>query len=109
MTSFFAKTAIAALISFAAISSTAATASAGGVDVKIQVGAPGYYHGGYRHYNYRGHCKPWMALDKARWRGLHRARIAHVGPNRIVVEGRKNYHWNRITFANARGCPVIHR
>ena len=105
MTSMIAKVALAALISLGAISTTAATASAGGVDVYVDVRGPAYH----RDYRHRGQCNPYRAVEKARWQGLHRAHVTHVGRHRVVVEGRRHHRFDRIVFANVRGCPVIHR
>ena len=57
----------------------------------------------------RGRCDPWLAQDKARANGLHRARVVDVSPRRVVVEGRRWGEYRRAVFANVRGCPYIGR
>ena len=60
-------------------------------------------------YERRGRCAPWLAVDKARDRGLRRAHVADVSHRRVVVEGRRRGERQAIIFANVRGCPIIGR
>ena len=55
----------------------------------------------------RRRCSPDRALEKARDMGIRRARIDYVGQRRIGVVGRQHGDWVSVTFARARGCPVI--
>jgi hypothetical protein len=48
-------------------------------------------------------------VRKARDFGLHRAHITRMSPRVVVVAGRDRRGWDRITFANVRGCPLIRR
>ncbi|ASY63789.1 hypothetical protein SJ05684_c23490 [Sinorhizobium sojae CCBAU 05684] len=57
----------------------------------------------------RGRCAPWLAVDKARDRGLRRAHVADVSRRQVVVAGRRYGERRTIVFANVRGCPVIGR
>lgn len=69
-------------------------------------------HDGWRdrpRYERRGRCAPWIAVDKARDRGLRRAHVADVTGRRVVVEGRRHGYRQAIVFANVRGCPIIGR
>ncbi|MDI7860944.1 hypothetical protein MRS76_03155 [Rhizobiaceae bacterium n13] len=112
MTQFFAKAGLAALIAFGAISATASTAAAQDVGFGFYVGNGGYYQPRpyYPRPVYRPRvCSPGQAIEKARWNGLRRARVAQVGPRRVVVEGTGRYGWGRMVFANVPGCPLIHR
>ncbi|MBB3952515.1 hypothetical protein [Aureimonas jatrophae] len=58
----------------------------------------------------RGICRPGLALEKARAFGLRGVDIVDVGRRRVVVEGfRRGGRPVLVTFAQARGCPVIDR
>jgi hypothetical protein len=57
----------------------------------------------------RGRCEPWLAVDKARDRGLRRAHVADVSRRQVVVQGRRYGERQAIVFANVRGCPIIDR
>ena len=54
-------------------------------------------------------CNPRMAEDIARDYGMRRARVSDVTPRRVIVEGRNRGGWDRMVFANVRGCPLIRR
>lgn len=127
MSTFFGKSLAVALLALAGLSAAAPAASAGGLDVRIEtVGyRDGYYghrsdrydgHGrwGDRHGRWddrrgRGRCAPWLAVEKARDHGLHRARIADVSHRRVVVEGWRHHRYARMAFANVARCPAIWR
>ena len=100
MTHFIAKASFAALIALVSIPFAAPTASASQwrrapvVDVQYR---PVYA------------CSPVQAVQKARWTGLRYARVTNVTPRRVVVSGRNHWGWDRIVFANVRGCPLIRR
>ncbi len=123
----FFNAAAAAVIGLTGLLGAASTASADsiefgfgpsdGIDVQYRD-----YNGGYgdeRDWNRgrdrywdrgrRGRCAPWIAVDKARDRGLRRAYVADVTPRRVIVEGRRHGYRQTIVFANARGCPTIGR
>ena len=112
MKSVFAKTGLAALIALGATFATVSTAAADGW--RFGHDRPGYGmemdygRGGYerRHHRPRG-CFPGEAVEKARWSGLHRARIHDVTPRRVVVAGVRRGDFDRMVFANVRGCPII--
>lgn len=102
-----------------AVATTTTTASAevrGGIylsgpGVEIAFGdrrRPRYEEPRYedRRYRPRNYCRPGRALNKARDRGLRRARIVRVNPRGVIVRGRK---WGeRVTmgFRNNRQCSV---
>lgn len=54
-------------------------------------------------------CSPMEAIRKARYSGLRDVRISSMSPRRVVVAGRNHRGWDRISFANVRGCPVVRR
>lgn len=116
MTSLITKASLAALLSIATLTGVAPAANASGWDVGVDVDVrdhrrpvvTGDIDVVVRDHR-RGQCSPWMATEKARWQGLHRARVTHVGRYRVVVEGRRNWRWDQIVFANVRGCPVLYR
>jgi len=129
------KLGIAALISVTAVTGLAATASTASADSwGVYIGGPGYgvdYRDGPRHWDRgpivderdrrgergrryeraqrhdRGDCRPNQAVEKAQWSGLRRARIMDITPRRVVVEGVRRGDFDRMVFANVRGCPVI--
>ena len=124
MTSILAKVGIAALIALGGLSATVSTASAAGSDFGfgIYVGGPGHDRGpgadrGRNHRDDRRHgwdrprfgCSPGLAVEKARRSGMHRARVDNVSPRRVVVAGRRHGNFDRMVFANQRGCPTIRR
>lgn len=119
MTGMLARLGFAALVTFATTVGTVSIAAAGsdfGWGVHIG-GGPGYdrdYHDGYRHgwgYEPRRHrpqgCSPRRAVEEARWSGLRRARVHNITPRRVVVAGFRHGEFDRMVFANVRGCPVI--
>ncbi|MBP1852671.1 hypothetical protein [Rhizobium halophytocola] len=76
-------------------------------------------HGGHQAQGGHGHrpgwapmrmgCAPFRAVEKARWSGMRHARLEHVSPRRVVVSGYRHHRgYDRMTFANRRGCPVVH-
>ncbi len=114
MTISFTKAALAVMIGLGSISAMPATASASNIDFYFGFGGPGvHFHDGHRRHDrwdrreYRG-CSADHAERKARNRfGLRRAQVVRQSPHRVVVEGRRHHHFERVVFANRRGCPVI--
>ncbi|AJD41904.1 hypothetical protein C9413_11340 [Rhizobium sp. SEMIA 4085] len=104
MTNFIAKASFAALLAVTSIPATVSTAAAAGperavvIDVQYHRPPPVY----------RG-CSPVAAVRKARWTGLRDVRVVNVTPRRVVVAGRDRRGWDRMAFANVRGCPLIRR
>ncbi|KQY15389.1 hypothetical protein [Rhizobium sp. Root482] len=128
MRQIFAKLALAGLIGLSGLGAATVPASADTLSFRITSGdavkvqyREGRRHGDERDWNRdrrhghgwghhrRGRCDPWLATDKARARGLHRARVVDVTPRRVVVEGRRHGAHRSYVFANARGCPFIGR
>lgn len=129
MKQLFAKLMVAGLVGLSGFTGLgAASASAETLSFGIRSGdvVEVQYGGGYgderdwdrgrdrgRHHGWdrerRGRCAPWLATDKARYYGLRRAQVVHVGQRRVVVEGRRHGDYRQIVFANVRGCPVIGR
>ncbi|RCW28294.1 hypothetical protein DFR48_101304 [Ciceribacter lividus] len=129
MRNILAKAGLAALIALGAVSATAGSAAAGSdFGVGIYIGEPGYYpgerrgwedpYGRYeRHDRYEHHdryerrqyrpCNPGRAVEKARWNGLRHARVQRVTPRKVVVAGYRHGDYDRMVFANVRGCPII--
>ncbi len=108
MIKFAKNAAIAALLAVTALPVTASFASADDFD--------GYYDGPRVQHvqdNYWGGsrrgCNPRMAEDIARDYGMRRARVSDVTPRRVIVEGRNRGGWDRMVFANVRGCPLLRR
>ncbi len=102
MSHFLAKASLAALIALSSIplaGSAAVAAPQTDFVVKAQ------YH--YRP-PVRG-CSPMEAIRKARYSGLRDVRISNITPRRVVVAGRDRRGWDRMTFANVRGCPLMYR
>ncbi|MBC7313050.1 MAG: hypothetical protein H5U11_11200 [Rhizobium sp.] len=118
MTGLLAKLGFAALVTFATTVGTVSTAAAGsdfGWGIYVG-GGPGYdrdyrdrRHGwGHEPRRHRPQgCSPRRAVDEARWSGLRRARVHNVTPRRVVVAGFRHGEFDRMVFANVRGCPVI--
>ncbi|PKA40599.1 hypothetical protein CWR43_29005 [Rhizobium sullae] len=104
MTNFIAKASFAALLAIASIPATVSTAAAAGAERGFIVDAQ--YHRPPP--VYRG-CSPVIAVRAARWSGLRDVRVVNVTPRRVVVAGRDRRGWDRMTFANLRGCPLIRR
>ncbi len=84
-------------------------------------GSVGFEFGDYDRVDYRMHhrrdrwdrdyrgCTPNRAVDKARYYGVHRARVVDVGRRTITVSG---YKWGervRMTFGQAPNCPILRR
>ncbi|GEO83860.1 MULTISPECIES: hypothetical protein [Alphaproteobacteria] len=121
MTGMLAKLGLAALVTFATAAGTASTAAAGSdFSLGIYVGGPGYDRdyrdnfgprNGWRHEQRRHNrlegCSPRRAVQEARWSGLRRARVHNITPRRVVVSGIRYGQFDRMVFANVRGCPVI--
>lgn len=101
MTHFLTKACLAAVLALSAIPATTSTAAAAGPQTSLIVEAQ-YYR------PIRG-CSPMHALRKARDYGLHRAEITRMSPRVVVVSGRDRRGWDRMVFANVRGCPLIRR
>ena len=115
MTSIIRKTILAAVLGFGALAASVPAASAASLTIEVSpVGyRSGYYgpkHGHFvRDRGYRGRCAHWLAVDKARARGIRHARVMQVTPYKVVVVGRKHRRYTRIFFANAPRCPVLWR
>lgn len=122
MTRFLTKTILAAVLGFGAIAASVPAASAASLGATVEtVGYRNGFHarhergwdrGRDRHHgrwDRRGRCAPWLAVEKARGYGLRHARIAHVTPRQVVVEGVRFHRHGRVAFANARNCPVLFR
>lgn len=124
MSNYFGKSLAAALIAIAGITAAAPAASAGGFDVGVEIvdHRDGYYgrgperherherydrHDRWEHRRFSGRCAPGLAVEKARDHGLRRARIAHVGHRRVVVEGWRHHRYTQIAFANVARCPTL--
>lgn len=106
MFKFARNTAIAALVAITALPMTASFASAG---QRAAYGSIELAQGGWdRGRPHRG-CSPRMAENIARDYGLRRAQVTNITPRRVVVEGRKRGGWDRMVFANVRGCPLLRR
>ncbi|MCH4545627.1 hypothetical protein G9X68_21555 [Rhizobium sp. WYCCWR 11279] len=100
MTHFLTKASLAALLALCSIPATVSTAAAGPQTSFI---VEAQYHRPIRG------CSPMHAVRKARDFGLRRAHITRMSPRVVVVAGRDRRGWDRITFANVRGCPLIRR
>ncbi|MBB3409453.1 hypothetical protein FHT87_003372 [Rhizobium sp. BK316] len=101
MSHFLAKASLAALLALCSIplaGSAAFAAPQTDFVVKAQ-----YYRPPVRG------CSPMEAIRKARYSGLRNVRISNITPRRVVVAGRDRRGWDRMTFANVRGCPVMYR
>jgi hypothetical protein len=104
MTHFIAKASFAAILAIASIPATFSVASAASPErasvVEIQYHRPAPPRA----------CSPIRAVEKARYAGLRNARVTDITPRRVVVSGRGyRGHWDRMFFANVRGCPEIRR
>ena len=125
MKTFLTRIGLASMLAVGSLAALAPVAHADdfGVEFRFGNGNDGVYVGdgdryrdGYRHGHrhwrdreMRRGCNPNQALDMARYQGIRRARIADVNPRVVVVKGRGPYGWERMVFANVRGCPVIDR
>jgi hypothetical protein len=100
MTNIIAKASLAVLLALSSIPATVSTAAAAsparGAIVDVQ-------------YRPVRSCSPIQAVRKARYAGLRDARIVNITPRRVVVAGRDRRGWDRMVFANVRGCPLIRR
>ncbi|MDR9781856.1 hypothetical protein [Rhizobium redzepovicii] len=101
MTHFLAKASLAALLAICTVPATVTTAAAAGPQTNFVVEAQ--YHRPIRG------CSPMHAVRKARDFGLRRAQITRMSPRVVVVSGRDHRGWDRMVFANVRGCPLIRR
>jgi hypothetical protein len=111
MLNFIKSTAVAAMIGISGIAALPAQAAADGVHlgfgrdgVVVQVQQRDFRH----RPDPRG-CSAGEALRKAERMGLRRAHVSNQNRNVIRVSGRVRGGRDTITFANARGCPVIRR
>jgi hypothetical protein len=107
MTKFIATAGIAALLALGAISAPVAASanelSAGVQQVRWDSRNP-------PRNSSRDFCSHSLAESRARNMGLTRVRVTNVSSRSVVVEGRNRWgRWDRIVFANERGCPVIRR
>lgn len=118
MTSFVTKIAATAAVAIGALVMTA-PAHAGGVDVDVKIKTPHVIvkpapkvivvkpapvvviKKGY------GRCEPGLALAKASRDGLNKVAISHIGPSRVVVSGKVQGTWAKLSYANVRGCPRL--
>lgn len=94
MPHMFSRAALAALIalsSLAVVDFPASAASADGMRQHARI------------------CSPLMAVRKARSMGLRGPEIRDMTPRRVVVVGHGRRGADRIVFANAPGCPLLHR
>ena len=124
MTHFLTRIGLAGLISVASLAGLAPVAAHAddfGIEFRSSSDRPRFYDDGprdgdefvgRRHFRRdreeaRGGCFPGEALRMARYQGLRHARIGRITPRVVVVNGRSGYGWERIVFANVRGCPVI--
>lgn len=104
----FGKIKIAAASALIGISSLAAvpsTASAGDIDIDIVFGGGGF-GGGYGGGGYGPKCSPWKAQAKAKYMGLKNVHVVQVGPNKIVVKGKKWGQTRTIIFGRHASCPI---
>jgi hypothetical protein len=101
MNRFFAKASFAALLAFASVPATASVAAAAGPERASVIDVQ---------YRPARACSPVRAVEKARSAGLRNARVTDMTPRRVVVSGRGHRGgWERMFFANVRGCPEIRR
>lgn len=102
--------AIAATLAVGALA--AAPAQADSLHVKFKDGDirfgmdVGYGQGGYGNHGYGRQCRPWKAVEKARWMGFRRAHVVDVDWNRIVVKGKKYGGPVKVVFGKAPHCPI---
>lgn len=110
MLSLFSKAALAAFIGLGSIAAVPSMASARDVGIHVEIDGPRPHHMPppriYRH-GPRIACTNGEALHRARRSGLHRAYIVRRTPERIVLQGQRRGHPDRMVIADRRGCPVI--
>lgn len=73
-------------------------------------GGPRYDHGDRRggpRYERESSCAPGQALRKAGQFGLRRPEIVRDSRRAVVVDGWKRGRLVSVSFAQARGCPVL--
>ncbi|MBB3963567.1 hypothetical protein [Rhizobium metallidurans] len=103
MNRFIAKASFAAILALASIPATTSVAAAAGPERASIIDVQ------YRPAPARA-CSPVRAVEKARYAGLRNARVTDITPRRVVVSGRGyRGYWDRMFFANVRGCPEIRR
>jgi hypothetical protein len=96
---FLAKASLACLVALASICASAPIAAAT-PDRAAVLDVP---------YRPTSGCSPVQAVQRARFAGLRDARVTSITPRRMVVSGRGYRGWDRMTFANLRGCPMMRR
>lgn len=110
MPSLFSKAALAAVIGLGSMAAVPSMASARDVGIRVEIDGPRHHHMPppryYRHVP-RVACTNGEALHRARRSGLHRAYIVRRTPSRIVIEGLRRGHPDRMVIADRRGCPII--
>ena len=115
--------AVSAVIALGAAAATTAPAAAGGVQIGIQIGAPGYGGPGYGGPGYGGpgyggpgynpwkpqqsYCKPNKAIKKAHYYGIKNAHVSFANYKKVIVKGWKWGHPAKAVFANSWACPVL--
>lgn len=103
------KTGLAVLIAAGTLTGAAGVASAAEgfrVTIGTEIAQEDYYS---RRPDRRRGCSPRLAEDIARDYGMRRTQVVDVTPRRVVVEGRVRGGWDRMVFANVRGCPLLRR
>lgn len=101
--------AASALIAMGSLAAVPSTASAGDIDIDIVFGGGGYGggYGGYGGgYGYGPKCSPWKAEAKAKFMGLKNVHVVQVGPNKIVVKGKKWGQTRTVIFGRHASCPI---
>ncbi|WP_083347262.1 hypothetical protein [Rhizobium sp. LCM 4573] len=113
MTNLIAKLGIAALVALTGFSAVPTIAAASSPELGIQ---QVQYREGDRIYRPgrpdrpgRPGCSPRLAVEKARYMGLRRARVVGADRRVVVVSGFDRRGRDRVIFANRRGCPLIRR
>lgn len=120
--------ALSALVGFGALAAIPATAQADSMYLSFGGGnhaRVGVYEGnrdnGVRHVrrdryddrnwdrDRRSSCSPNRALNKADRMGLRRARVVNMNRRAVRVAGVKYGTRVTVSFANARGCPILYR
>lgn len=112
MMKLIAKTAIAAALALGTLGAAVPAASAAGPGIDFRVTGPSQAQMvDYRRDRDRrwDRCSPVHAVEKARRTGLRRAEVRDIGPRRVVVAGMRHGRFDRMVFANERGCPLLRR